>query len=354
MNATHTRPASRWGTTDTYLTPIALGAMLFGTRTPEAEARRIMEHYLTEVTPRYAAPDGTAARGMIDTADCYCWWEAKGDAGGHSEAVIGRFLADAQPGNAFIATKATALIDDLTAVWAADGSGPDWASARKHFVGASAAVLTKSLPESLDRLGLESIDLYYVHVDDRRVPLEQTIATLAAFVDEGRIGGYGWSNVPTWRLAQIRQIAEANGWPQPQALQQQHSYLRKRAGLAHQSIVDAEQLDYLATYPDLQLVAYSPVLKGLFSATERRGEFWGMDPYRGPDADARLAAVDSVAAASGATGNQVVLAWMLASSSPRVVPLIGVRTFDQYLESIESLDVELTPGQLEQLDNAGA
>ncbi len=350
-----THHASRWGTTETYLTPIALGAMLFGTRTPEPEARRILDHFLGEVTPRYAAPDGSPARGMVDTADCYCWWEVRGENGGHSEGVLGRYFADAgNRASAYLATKGTALMDDLEVTWPDAAGGPDWDVARSHYVGASAGVLATSLPASLERLALDSVDLYYVHVDDRRAPLAETLATLAAFVEQGRIGAYGWSNVPTWRLAQIREIAAANGWPQPAALQQQHSYLRRKAGLAHQSIVDAEQLDYLSTYPDIQLVAYSPVLKGLYSAPERRADFWGMEPYRGPDADARLAAVDAVAAESGATGNQVVLAWLLAQQGPRVLPLIGPRTFDQYLECIEALDVTLTPGQLEQLDTAGA
>jgi len=49
-----------------------------------------------------------------------------------------------------------------------------------------------------------------------------------------------------------------------------------------------------------------------------------------------------------------VLAWMMAQASPRVLPLIGARTFDQYLECIEALDVTLTPGQLAELDAAGA
>ena len=79
------------------------------------------------------------------------------------------------------------------------------------------------------------------------------------------------------------------------------------------SIVDSEQLDYLRVYPELQLVAYSPVLKGLSSDLAKRASSFGaMLPYNGPDADARLAAVDRVAAATGATGNQVVLAWMVA------------------------------------------
>jgi aryl-alcohol dehydrogenase-like predicted oxidoreductase len=79
-----------------------------------------------------------------------------------------------------------------------------------------------------------------------------------------------------------------------------------------------------------------------------------MEPYLGPDADARLAAVDDVAKASGASGNQVVLAWLMSQTAPRVLPLIGPRTFDQYLECMEAIDVELTPAQLEQLDAAGA
>lgn len=56
----------------------------------------------------------------------------------------------------------------------------------------------------------------------------------------------------------------------------------------------------------------------------------------------------------GATGNQVVLAWMLAQQAPRVLPLIGARTWDQYLECVDALDVTLTPEQLAELDAAGA
>lgn len=339
------------GAEHTMLAPIALGAMIFGTVTPEDESRRILDHFITEVTPRY----GTTAKGMIDTADCYCWWERRGEFGGHSERLLGRWLADAGVRDqVYLATKGTALIDDLDAVWTEAGVA-DWSNVEPHFVGASPAVLRESLAGSLQRLGVDMIDLYYNHVDDRRTPLDESVGTYAAFISEGSIGAYGWSNVTTWRLAQIRAVAEAHGWPQPAAVQQQHSYLRRRAGLRHNSIVSDEQLDYLSAYNDLQLVAYSPVLKGLFSDRSKRGsDFSTMAAYWGPDSDARLAAVDEVAAESGATGNQVVLAWMMAQNTPRVLPLIGPRTFDQYLECIEAIDVELTPAQLERLDAAGA
>ena len=344
-----TTSARQFGTTDTLLTPIALGAMIFGTSTPEAEARRILDHYVGEVTPRF-----TGARGMIDTADCYCWWEAPGEMGGHSESLLGRWLADTRARDqVFLATKATGMLTDLDGVWLEDGRA-NWDVARTKFVGAAPAVLRDALEGSLERLGVEKIDLYYNHVDDRRTPLPDAVGTFASFVADGRVGHYGWSNVTTWRLAQIRATAEANGWPQPAALQQQHSYLARRAGLAHHSIVSEEQLDYLEQYSDLQLVAYSPILKGLYSDPAKRDkDYWAIQSYYGPDADAKLAAVDRVAAASGATGNQVVLAWMLAQDAPKVIPLIGPRTWDQYLECIEALDVELTADQLNELKGAG-
>lgn len=350
---THT--AFRFGTTEQYLTPIALGAMVFGTQTPEDEARRILDHFISDVTPRFTASDGTPARGMVDTADCYSWWDVRGDLGGHSESLLGRWLAASGTRDAvYLATKGTARIDDIDAVWHDDAQA-DWSVAARHFVGASPDVLRDSLAGSLERLGVETIDLYYNHVDDRSTPLADSVGTFASFVSDGRIGAYGWSNVTTWRLAQIRAIAEANGWPQPAALQQEHSYLRRRAGLRHNSIVGDEQFDYLEEYPDLQLVAYSPVNKGLYSEKSRRAaDYPAMNAYRGHDADVRLAAVDRVATATGATGNQVVLAWMMARQSPRVLPLIGPRTWDQYLECIEALDVTLTAGQLAELDEAGA
>lgn len=340
---------------ETHLTPIALGAMIFGTVTPEDESRRILDHYIDEITPRFTAPDGKPALGMIDTADCYCWWERRGEYGGHSESLLGRWFAESgKRDKVYLATKATALIKDLDAVWTDEGVA-DWSLVEPQFVGANPKVLRESLAASLDRLQTDRIDLYYNHVDDRRTPLTDSVGTFASFVADGSIGAYGWSNVTTWRLAQIRAVAEANGWPQPAALQQQHSYLRRKAGLRHNSIVGDEQLDYLEQYPDLQLVAYSPILKGLFNSKDKRSaDFWAMEPYLGPDADARLAAVDDVAKASGASGNQVVLAWLMSQTAPRVLPLIGPRTFDQYLECMEAIDVELTPAQLEQLDAAGA
>jgi aryl-alcohol dehydrogenase-like predicted oxidoreductase len=78
-----------------------------------------------------------------------------------------------------------------------------------------------------------------------------------------------------------------------------------------------------------------------------------MDPYHGPDAEARLAALAELAPEVGCTPNQLVLAWLMRST-PTLVPLIGPRTFEQYEAAMVSLDVKLSDEQLARLDAAGA
>ena len=135
----------------------------------------------------------------------------------------------------------------------------------------------------------------------------EALETLASFVAEGKVRYLGWSNVRTWRLERIRRLCLANGWRAPVALQREHSYLQPRAGLRNASIVDDEQLDYLESHPDLTLVAYSPVLKGLYDAApEDRGAMWNYAPYAGDAARARLAAVDALAGELGVLPSQVV------------------------------------------------
>ncbi|MEV4567599.1 aldo/keto reductase [Nonomuraea sp. NPDC049419] len=329
------------GRTGEQVSRLALGCMIMGTVTPEDESVTMLD--------RYVAAGGN----FLDTADCYCWWENRGSLGGESEELIGRWLRrSGKRDDVFLATKGSAVVRDLDAVWT--GEGPDWDAAYRTFVGAGAKTLRDAIDGSLRRLGTDHVDLYYVHVDDRATPLEETLEALAGIVQAGKARYIGWSNVRTWRLERIRQLCAQHGWPAPVALQQQHSYLRRRAGLRHASIVDDEQLDYLETHDDLTLVAYSPILKGIYDDPAKRRGHWAMDPYEGPDAEARLAAVAEVAAEAGVTPNALVLAWLMHQSAPSIVPLIGPRTLQQYEAALPALDVKLTDDQLARLAAAGA
>lgn len=326
------------GNTGERVSQLALGAMLMGTRTSEADSFEILDRYLA------------AGGSFVDTANCYAWWPAPGDRGGESEALLGRWFAKrGRRDDVFLATKGSAWVERAEEV-----RGAPWEVVRKEYEGAGGDTLRRAVDGSLRRLGIDHIDLYYVHVDDRATPIEETLQALDEVVKAGKVRYIGWSNVRTWRLERVRQVAERNGWVAPVALQQQHSYLRRRAGLSHSSIVDDEQLDYLRANPEVTLVAYSPILKGIYDDPEKRRGHDMMAAYEGPDAEARLAVLTEVAGELGVTPNQLVIAWLLHQTDPALVTLLGPRTVEQFEAALPALDIKLDEAQLARLDGAGA
>jgi aryl-alcohol dehydrogenase-like predicted oxidoreductase len=330
------------GTTGQQVSQLALGCMLMGTMTNEADSRTILHRYLD------------AGGSFLDTANCYAWWSGPGSVGGESESLLGRWLAEGgRRERVFLATKGGAMLRRPEAHWKATGE-PDWESARRDFEGAGAATLQRSLDASLQRLQTDHVDLYYVHVDDWVTPLEETLAALAAMVQAGKVRYIGWSNVRTARLEKLLQLCRENAWPAPVALQQQHTFLRTRPGDAPVSIVDAAQLDFLRAHPELGLVAYSPILKGLYDDPAKRQGHWAMSPYVGPDSEARLEALLQASRELGVRPNQLVLAWLLHARSPSVVPLVGPRTPEQLDQNLEALGIDLSPELQTRLSVAGA
>jgi aryl-alcohol dehydrogenase-like predicted oxidoreductase len=327
------------GTSDLQVSQLALGCMIMGTVTPEAEAMEMLDRYVD------------AGGNFLDTADCYSWWNAEGTLGGQSEELLGRWLRRrGRRDDIILATKGSATVPNQEGIWV-DGV-PNWDLARTRFAGAGADTLREAIDGSLKRLGVDYVDLYYVHVDDLNTPLEETLQALAEIVAAGKARYIGWSNVTTDRLRRIRELCAENGWPLPVAIQQQHTYLRPRPDATSRSLVTDEQLAYLRAHRDQTLVAYSPILKGIYDSAEKRAGHWLMADYDGPAAQNRLAVLQAVAAEVGATPNQVVLAWLLRSSSPPVVPLIGPRTLDQFDSAMAALDVSLTDEQVARLDAA--
>ncbi|GAB1513990.1 aldo/keto reductase [Actinophytocola sp. KF-1] len=312
------------GRTGEQVSKLSLGAMLMGTRTDEQTSFGMLDRYLD------------AGGSFVDTADCYAWWPAPGNTGGESETVLGRWLA--ARGNrdrVFLSTKGSAWVSDPDRYRDKPG--------RPVYAGAGAATLRAALEGSLRRLGTDHVDLYYVHVDDLATPLEETLETLAGFVAEGKVRHIGWSNVRTWRLERILGLCDRHGWPAPVALQQQHSYLRPAPGANFLSIVDDEQLDHLRANPRVSLVAYSPILKGAYDDPAAAA---ALPDYAGPDADARIARVTTLAGDLGITPNQLVLTWLLHQTDPTPITLTGPRTPAQLDNSLAALDIKLTDEQL--------
>ncbi|MEV4690701.1 aldo/keto reductase [Micromonospora echinospora] len=309
---------------------LSLGAMLFGTATDEATSFAILD--------RYVEAGGT----FIDTSDNYAFWQ-NGGQGGESEELLGRWRRSRGIGDeVVIATK-------LGARPLAPGT-----SYVDNPEGLSAKVIRESAERSRERLGLDRIDLLYAHIEDHTVALRETVEGFAELVAEGTVGLLGASNHRAWRVERARALAAAAGLPGYEVLQYHRSYLPRRLDVPSEldrdgdvGWVGPDLLSYLRAEPQLTLVAYSPLLKGAYVRPERLGE-----EYAVPATPARLEALRAVAAETGATVNQVVLAWLMGGDIP-AVPLVGFSSVAQLEESLGAVDLELTPEQRTRLDTAG-
>ncbi|MFB6813401.1 aldo/keto reductase [Streptomyces sp. NPDC056347] len=309
---------------------ISLGAMLMGTRTDEATSFAILD--------RYAEAGGT----FIDTSDNYAFW-VNGTRGGESEELLGRWRRSRGVGDAIvIATKLGAR----PSVPATDFT--------KGIVGLSAKVVRESAERSRERLGVEKIDLLYAHVQDPGVPLEETVGAFAELVAEGTVGLLGVSNHWAWQVERARRIAADAHLPGYDVLQYHHTYLRRRTDQpswrspdGQEGVVCGDLLSYLRAEPALVPVAYSPLLSGAYVRADKP-----LGPeYDHPGTAARQAALRKVAKETGASVNQVVLAWLIGGDVP-FVPLVGASSVAQLDESLAAVDLELTAEQRAVLDAA--
>lgn len=305
---------------------LCLGTLPFGTRIDEATCFAILD--------RFVARGGT----FVDTANCYAFWE-DGAHGGDSEEVIGRWMA--ARGNRdeiVLATKAGARPAG-PGVWPANAEG------------LSAKALRAGVEGSLRRLGTDRIDVLFGHIEDRTTPQSDTVEGFGALVADGTVGIVGASNQATWRIERARSLARARGLAGYTCVQQQYTYLRPRPGATFGTgeHVTPELLDYArAERDDLTLLAYTPLLSGAYSNPAKPVPA----AFDHPGADAQLAALREVARETGATGGQVVLAWLLGGDLP-IIPVIGASGVAQLDESLDALDVRLTQDQRDRLDQAG-
>ncbi len=300
---------------------LALGTLPFGTRVGERTSFAILD--------RFAEAGGT----FLDTANNYVFWD--GGTGDESEQAVGRWLA--ARGNRdemVVATKVGARP-------LAPGTGLENAE------GLAGDTVRSAAAASLERLGVDHIDLYYSHIEDRSVALEDTLSGFASLVAAGTVREIGACNHATWRFERARAVSRANGRPLYTAVQQRYSYLRPRPGVklpegGHVHMTD-ELLDYAAAEGDVTLVAYSALLSGRY-----RDKPLG-EEYDHPGTTRRLKALREVAAELGATVNQVVLAWLLRQD---IIPLVGATSVAQLEETLGALDLGLDDDQVARLDSA--
>ncbi|MEU0304440.1 aldo/keto reductase [Streptomyces sp. NPDC006175] len=305
---------------------LCLGALPFGSTVDERTSFAVLDRFFE------------AGGNFVDTANNYVFW-LPGSTGDESETTVGRWLA------------ARALREEVVISTKFGGRPTVPGTGLETAEGLSAPVVRKAAQESLRRLGTDRIDLYWSHVEDRTVPLEETLGALNALVSVGDVGALGASNHPAWRVERARAVAQGNGWASYSCVQQRYSYLQPRfdvalpeSGHVH---VTPEMLDYVGSEPDLTLMAYSTLLSGAYAREDKPLP----TAYEHPGTAPRLAALREVASELGATPSQVVLAWLLHGTPP-VLPIVGVSSVEQLDELLAAVDLRLAPEQRKRLDEA--
>ncbi|MGI5228552.1 aldo/keto reductase [Actinoallomurus sp. CA-142502] len=267
-----------------------------------------------------------AGGSLLDTADVYC--------GGDSERVIGELVGQVvDRDDLVIATKAV-----LTAEGTRDAS-------RRH--------LLRALDASLDRLGVDHVDLWQLHAYDSRTPMEETLSALDDAVASGRARYAGVSNYAAWQLATAATWQRA--WPGRTPIvstQAEYSLLRRDA---------EDDLVPAALQLGVGLLPYSPLGRGVLTGKYRTGipadsraasahyaEF--VQPYLNDRCARIVESVSTAAEGLGVSPLAVALGWV--RDQPGVVaPIVGARTVKQLSVILEAEEITL-PGEIrEALDD---
>ena len=249
-----------------------------------------------------------------------------------NEVLVGKALADRHE-RAFIATKFGIVREPGNPTKRSFNGKPDYV--REQCEG------------SLERLGIETIDLYYQHRVDADTPIEDTVGAMAKLVEAGKVRYLGLSE------ASAETIRKAHAVHPIAALQSEYSLFSR----------DIEDSGVLATIRELgiALVPYSPLGRGMLSGTIRSIDDLAPDDFRrhsprfaGENFAKNLALVDAVRAIAteiGATPSQIALAWVLAQGED-MLPIPGTKRVDRLEENAAAADLRLSADQLRRIEAA--
>lgn len=308
---------TRLGTSDLAVSRLCLGGNVFGWKADEAAS--------------FAVLDGYAAAGgnFVDTADSYSLW-ADGHVGGESETILGRWLA------------ARGKRDDI--VLATKGSR------LPPHTGLSGPAVRGAAEDSLRRLCVDHIDLYYAHFDDPETPVEETVAAYDELVRAGKVRHVAASNLPVERIVASLDFARREGMAEYVAVQ------------PHYNLVEREtyERDLAGVVADrgLSTVPYYGLAKGFLTGKYRDGAPLPDSPRAGAAAsylDHRgrnvLAALDAVAADRDTSVTAVALAW-LAAQPTVAAPIASARDTAQLTDLLAGARLRLDDGALRSLTAA--
>ena len=263
---------------------------------------------------------------MIDSADAY--------GAGHNERLVGRAIRNRN--DAFVATK-FGIVFEPSEVGTDVPTG--WGSSLK--INGRPEYARRAIESSLTRLGVEAVDLWYLHYPDPAVPIEETVGAMASAVGAGKVRHLGLSNVTA------EQVRRAHAIHPIAAVQYEYSLWRR----------EAESL-LLPTLRELgiALVAWSPLGAGFLTGTvgslDQNDFRQGNPRFSGPNLavnSERFALLFRLAAEFGITPAQLALAWLLHQGDD-VFPIPGTRSTTRVAENARASTIRLTAEQLRRVD----
>lgn len=295
---------------------IALGTMTFGTGVAwsrsEAESRAIFDVYRD------------AGGNFIDTANMYM--------AGESERIVGRLVASDRDRFVIASKYANAV---------PGGGDPNAAGMHRKS-------LTQSLDASLKRLGVDYLDLYFVHWWDFTTPVDEVHRALDDAVRAGKILHFGLSDVPAWAVSRMQTLSDIRGLSPVAAMQLEYSLVQRS--------IEREHLPMAKVY-DIGVTAWSPLAGGILTGKYTQGtkatgstrlDSMQLQPLN--ERNRRIAhSLDAIANRMDATPSQVALAWIMSRG---VIPIVGATKPQQMLDNLAAINLTLDKQTIEELDEA--
>lgn len=306
------------GTTDLQVSRLCLGCMTYGEPTrgnhawtlPEASSRPLIQQALN------------AGINFFDTANSY--------SDGSSEEILGRALKDfARREEIVVATKVYFPLTNLSQ-------------------GLSRKNILQSIDNSLQRLGMEYVDLLQIHRWDYETPLEETLEALHDVVQSGKARYIGASSMHASQFAQALQMQSEQGWHRFVSMQDQYNLIQRE---------EEREMHPLCLQEQIAVLPWSPLARGKLTRP------WGENTARSAsdkvmaslydnteDNDAVIAErLAQVAEDKGATRAQVALAWLLGKPAV-TAPIIGASRAEQFEDLVKAVDVTLSDEEVALLE----
>ncbi|MCK7543082.1 aldo/keto reductase [Marinobacter bryozoorum] len=310
----------RLGNSGLKVSPLCLGTMTYGT--PDWR-----EWVLDEQASRpFLKKALDAGINFFDTADMY--------SEGESERVVGRALTDYADREEFVLA---------TKVFMPIGKGANRGGlSRKHIMDA--------IDGSLQRLGTDYIDLYQIHRWDYDTPIEETMEALHDVVKAGKARYIGASSMFAWQFAKAQHVADRNGWTRFVSMQPMYNLVYRE---------EEREMFPLCRDQGVGVIPWSPLARGVLAGkaqgqgaattrgrTDENTRKW----HLGSDIDQPVInALNTIAQERNLPMAQIALAWV-AANPVVTAPIVGVSKEKQLDDALASLDIQLTTGEMERLE----